>query len=250
MNSSRLAVLALLFSSLSGSSFAAEEAFKLEEGFVSLFNGTNLSGWGYRARAARGAAPARSAEDFAGKTASSDGRFTAADGIITVHVFVPPTAASSNAPVVTPPAANPSAVPPGTASGNAAPPPAPGGRGAGGGGRPPGQITGIWTQQTFPKDFILRLEFRASVNADSGIFIRQTQLQCRDYLVAGPYTELKKYKPQDWNEIEVVVTGSVARCTCNGELLEAALAVPATGSIGLEGDWGSMEYRRIRIKEL
>jgi len=108
----------------------------------------------------------------------------------------------------------------------------------------------LWTQKEFPKDFILRLEFRASVNADSGIFLRGPQLQCRDYLVAGPYKALKKYKPQDWNQIEVVVKDNVAHCTCNGEVLEAALKLPETGSIGLEADHGQMEYRRIRVKEV
>jgi hypothetical protein len=44
--------------------------------------------------------------------------------------------------------------------------------------------------------------------------------------------------------------GGAARATCNGELLEAALAVPGSGPIGLEGDRGQMEYRRIRIRVL
>ena len=109
-------------------------------------------------------------------------------------------------------------------------------------------IAQLDTVKEFPKDFVLKLEFRASVNADSGIFIRRPQLQCRDYLVAGPYKELKRYKAQDWNQIEIVVKGRSARCTCNGELLEAALAVPETGPIGLEGDRGQMEYRHIQIK--
>jgi hypothetical protein len=108
----------------------------------------------------------------------------------------------------------------------------------------------LWTQREFPKDFILRLEFRAAVNADSGIFLRGPQLQCRDYWVAGPYKALTKYKPQDWNQIEVVVKDNVAHCTCNGEVLEAALKLPDTGPIGLEADRGQMEYRRIRVQEL
>ncbi len=109
-------------------------------------------------------------------------------------------------------------------------------------------VSQIDTVEEFPGDFTLRLEFRASVNADSGIFLRKPQLQCRDYPVAGPYKDLKKYKPQDWNEIEVVVKDGVARCTCNGEVLEAALKLPGTGPIGLEGDRGQMEYRHLRIK--
>ena len=109
-------------------------------------------------------------------------------------------------------------------------------------------ISALYTVEEFPKDFTLKLEFRASPNADSGIFIRKPQLQCRDYLVAGPYKNLKSYKPQDWNQIEAVVKGGVARCTCNGEVLEAEFKLPATGPIGLEGDRGQMEYRRIQIK--
>jgi pimeloyl-ACP methyl ester carboxylesterase len=109
-------------------------------------------------------------------------------------------------------------------------------------------IAQLYTVEEFPKDFTLKLEFRASVNADSGIFIRKPQLQCRDYPVAGPYKHLKKYKPQDWNLIEVIVKGGVARCTCNGEVLESEFNLPETGPIGLEGDRGQMEYRRIQIK--
>ncbi len=107
----------------------------------------------------------------------------------------------------------------------------------------------LWTTQEFPKDFVLKLEFRAGVDADSGIFLRKPQLQCRDYLVAGPYKNLKSYKPQDWNVIVVTVKDGVAHCTCNGEVLEAALKLPATGPIGLEADRGQMEYRHIQIKE-
>jgi hypothetical protein len=110
------------------------------------------------------------------------------------------------------------------------------------------KIAQLYTVEEFPTDFKLKLEFRASVNADSGIFIRKPQLQCRDYPVAGPYKDLKGYKPQDWNQIEVVVNGGVARCTCNGEILESEFKVPETGPIGLEGDRGQMEYRRIQIK--
>ena len=108
-------------------------------------------------------------------------------------------------------------------------------------------ISALYTVEEFPKDFTLKLEFRASPNADSGVFVRKPQLQCRDYLVAGPYKSLKNYKPQDWNQIEVMVKGGFARCTCNGELLEARLKLPKTGPIGLEGDRGRMEYRHIQI---
>lgn len=110
------------------------------------------------------------------------------------------------------------------------------------------RIQQLWTQETFAEDFDLKLEFRATPNADSGIFIRGKQLQCRDYLLAGPYKDLKQYKPLEWNKIEIIVRGKVAHCTCNGEVLEEAFPVPLSGAIGLEGDRGQIEYRRIRIR--
>ncbi len=109
------------------------------------------------------------------------------------------------------------------------------------------KIQQLWTTREFPSDFILKLEFRATPNADSGVFLREPQLQCRDYPLAGPYKDLKKYRPGQWNELVVTVTDGIAHCTCNGEVIEAAMELPETGPIGLEGDRGQMEYRRIRI---
>ena len=192
MNSTRLlcASIAVLFLGPVASSVTRADDFKPEPGYISLFNGKDLTGWGYLTN------------NFDGKTASNDGRYSAADGILTVHP------------------------------------------------RTPRLVQKIWTTREFSNDFNLKLEFRAATNADSGIFIRKPQLQCRDYLVAGPYLNLKKYKPQDWNQIEITVTNNTAFCTCNGEVLEAALPVPPIGPIGFEGDRGQMEYRRIRLKEL
>ncbi len=193
--------------------------FTPEPGFVSLFDGKDLTGWGFR--------PTPEADrkfatewhdrdpnappwpivtepvDFDGHTTSPDGRFLAQNGRL----------------IVTTPSE----------------------------GR---RIQQINTTRDFSKDFTLRLEFRATPNADSGIFIRGRQLQCRDYPLAGPYKQLRNYRPGEWNEIDVTVKDGVAHCMCNGEVLEAAMPVPPTGPIGLEGDRGQMEYRRIRIKEL
>lgn len=191
--------------------------FTPEPGFESLFNGHDLTGWGYRPTSEedlRGREAWQKADphaaawpivteavDFPGQTATDDGRFVAKNGRLIV---------------TTPPEGR--------------------------------KIQQLWTTREFPQDFTLKLEFRATPNADSGVYLRGPQLQCRDYPLAGPYKDLKKYKPQDWNELEVTVADGVAHATCNGEVLEDAMQLPATGPIGVEGDRGQMEYRRIRIK--
>jgi hypothetical protein len=107
----------------------------------------------------------------------------------------------------------------------------------------------LYSDKVIKGDFVLQLEFRAANNADSGVFIRGKQLQCRDYPNAGPYKNLKAFKSEDWNKLKVVVTGETARCTCNGELLEDEFKVPTEGPIGVEDDRGKFEYRNIRFKQ-
>jgi hypothetical protein len=198
MNLHRVLVRSLFIFLALSTAFADD--WKPEVGFTSLFNGTDLTGWCFKTKAGE------VTEKFDGKAATTDGRYSAKDGVLTVN---PPVGV-------------------------------------------PRLVAQIWTQKEFPTDFVLKIEFRAGVNADSGIFIRKPQLQCRDYAVAGPeaYKKLKNYKPQDWNQIEVTVKDGVARCTCNGEVLEEAIKLPETGPIGLEGDRGQMDYRRIQLKEL
>ena len=193
---------------------------ELEPGFTPLFNGKDLTGWGYRRtsdqmRKSRQrwlgrkpeSAPAWPLVDedvtFDQMKASPDGRYVAINGRL----------------VVTTPAEGRS-------------------------------IQQLWTKKEIQGDFVLKLEFRATPNADSGVFIRGPQLQCRDFPLAGPYKDLKEFRPGGWNELVVTVKDSVAHCTCNGEVIEKALKVPSSGPIGLEGDRGQLEYRRLRIKQL
>jgi lysophospholipase L1-like esterase len=212
------AALRPIFATL-GLSEVSEDAFCPEEGFETLFNGRDLTGWGYRptSQEDRQSAARWQASDpdaaawpfveqpvtFDGLTSTPDGRFAAIAGRLVV---------------TTPPEYR--------------------------------KIQQLWTTREFPRDFVLKLEFRATPNADSGIYLRGPQLQCRDYRLAGPYDKLERYRPQEWNEIVVTVEDGVAHATCNGEVLESGLRLPASGPIGLEGDRGQMEYRRIRVKVL
>ena len=112
------------------------EPFTPEEGFVSLFNGRDLTGWGYRRTTDedRESAAKWQASDpnaaawpfvdqpvsFDGKTATPDGRYVAIGGRLVVTA---------------PPEYR--------------------------------KIQQLWTTREFGRDFVLRLEFRATPNADS-----------------------------------------------------------------------------------
>ena len=165
--------------------------FTPESGFESLFNGRDLTGWGYLDQ-----------PPLDGKLDATDGRYVARNGRLVVTVA-----------------------------------------------REERAYRKLMTTRKFAGDFTLKLEFRCSPNADSGVFIREPQLQVRDYHLAGPWLTLKNYLPLEWNELVVTVRGGLAHATCNGEVLVDAFTVPATGPIGLESDHGQIEYRRIRVQE-
>jgi hypothetical protein len=56
-------------------------------------------------------------------------------------------------------------------------------------------------------------------------------------------------KPVNINNLSISV-GAVALCKCNGEVIEPAFKVGNKGGIGLQSEVGKFEFRRIRIKEL
>jgi hypothetical protein len=236
---------ALLVAALLGLVFStsrAEEDFRIEEGFTSLFNGKDLTGWVYRG----------SKEDLTGKTETADGRIAVENGLIVMRE-------KDN-------------------------------KGKGG-------IKGLYTKKTFPKAFHLKVEFRAGLKADSGVYIRGPQLQVRDFLRRNEQKHLSKsFRNDDWNTLDIIVRndvlstsvngkalassdrlelsfkdgqtvaslngkpidvrtlqirrGAIAECRCNGEPLEIMTNIPATGDIGLQAESGKFEFRRIRIKEL
>ena len=58
----------------------------------------------------------------------------------------------------------------------------------------------------FSKDFILKLEFKASQEAKAYLTVRNVQIPVGDYLRIGEQKHLKKvFKNDDWNELEVTV---------------------------------------------
>src|SRR3989442_1336275 len=149
-----------------GFSETADDLFRPEDGFESLFNGRDLTGWGYRptteadrASAAQwqAADPNAAAWPFVEAPVTFDGLQVTPDGRFSVK--------GSRLVVTTPPEYR--------------------------------KIQQLWTTREFPRNFVLQLEFRATPNADNGVFVRGPQLQVRDYRIAGPYRDLKSYKPQD-----------------------------------------------------
>ncbi len=226
-----------LLAALLVSSLAWADPPQAEDGFTPLFNGKDLTGWKY------------GNEVLDGKTETADKRFQVVEGLIVAQEK--------------------------DAAGK-------------------GGIKDLYTVPSFDKDFQLKLEFRAGLKADSGVYVRRTQLQVRDYARRNEQKQLTKFKNDDWNELDITVrggvvsttvngkavgpqdlleltvkdgkpqarlngapvdvssvqctVGAVAECLVNGEVVDKAMKVPASGPIGLQAESGKFEFRRVRVR--
>jgi hypothetical protein len=229
-----LLAVALLGGSPTGN---AADDFKPEEGYTSLFNGKDLTGWVYKAM------PKESLE---GKTETSDKRFQVMDGIIVVNEgkgikdlytikqfpgefhlkleFRAAPRADSGLYIRGPqlqvrdyPTVGPY--------------------------KPKSFKAGDWNELdvTLTKDVLF-----TTVNGKN-----LTDTDALEVTVKNGKAEAKlNGKEVPPNNIQVQVSDA-ALCKCNGEVLEKAFKIqPKTGGIGLQAEVGKFEFRRLRIKEL
>lgn len=110
----------------------------------------------------------------------------------------------------------------------------------------------IYTEKLHGPTCVIRLQFKATKGADSGVFIHGKQLQVRDYPNAGPKQYAKPAKAAgEWNDLEFDIKDGVAVVKLNGQVIEKAWRVgsnPKQG-IGLQRERGDFDFRNIRIME-
>ena len=99
---------------------------------------------------------------------------------------------------------------------------------------------------------VIRLQFRATPRADSGVYVHGKQLQVRDYPTAGPPQYAKPAKPAgEWNDLEFDISDGVALVRLNGEVIEKSWPIGKNASqgLGLQKERGDFDFREIYLKE-
>jgi hypothetical protein len=110
----------------------------------------------------------------------------------------------------------------------------------------------LYSKKTHSKNVKIRLQFKATPNAYSGLFVHGRQLHVRDYPKAGPTEYARPARPAgQWNDLYLNVTDGVAVVMLNGEVIEKSWKIggnPKQG-IGLQCERGDFDFHYIRIKE-
>jgi hypothetical protein len=235
-----LAVLLAVAAMLIPASRAADE-FKLEEGYTSLFNGKDLTGWTYKG------APKVSLE---GKTETPDGRIVVKDGVILVNekdkdgkggikdlYTIENYAKGFNLRLQF--------------------------RAA------PRADSGVYIRgpQLQVRDYPTVGPYK-NVKFNNGAW-NDLDITVTNGVVLTTVNG-KTVSPKDVLEVIVkdgkpvaklngkeeavknlsVAVSSVALCKCNGEVIEPAMKIPDKGGIGLQAEVGKFEFRHIRVKVL
>jgi hypothetical protein len=79
-------------------------------------------------------------------------------------------------------------------------------------------IRDLYTAGEFNGNFQLKMEFRASLKSDSGVYIRGPQLQVRDFIRRGEHKHLASvFKNDDWNELDITVRNNQVTTSLNGK---------------------------------
>jgi hypothetical protein len=219
----------------------AQDSPRVEEGYTSLFNGKDLTGWVYRPT------PKESLE---GKTVTADGRISVDNGVITMHEkdksgkggikdlyttrdfgkdfilrleFRAAPRADSGVYIRGPQLQvrdYPTAGPYKTVRFK----------------------NGEWNDlEIVVHAKVLVTKVNGKTLTDKDAFA----LSVKD----GKQTGQLNGKEIDVNQVQLTY-GPAAECKCNGEVIEKAFTVPAKGGIGLQAESGKFEFRHIRVKEL
>jgi len=110
----------------------------------------------------------------------------------------------------------------------------------------------IFSEKKHSGNAILRMQFRATPRADSGVFIHGKQLQVRDYPTAGPRSYAEHARPAgQWNDLEFDITDGVAVVKLNGLVIEKAWPIGnrAEAGVGLQKEIGDFDFRCLRMME-
>jgi hypothetical protein len=110
----------------------------------------------------------------------------------------------------------------------------------------------LYADATHGKSCVIRLQFRATPKADSGVYIWGNQFQVRDYPTAGPQQYASAAKAAgEWNDLEFDITDGVATVKLNGQVIEKDWKIgnQSKKGVGLQTERGDFDFRYVRVKE-
>lgn len=100
----------------------------------------------------------------------------------------------------------------------------------------------IETAKPLKGDVHIKFDFKPGKGCNNDLFLRGTKFD----LVPGT---VKSIKQDEWNELEIVVTGAKIEHKCNGKSERTSSAKKDESPFGIRAEYGPLEIKNIRVKE-
>ncbi len=99
----------------------------------------------------------------------------------------------------------------------------------------------IETAKEFDKDVTIKLDIKPGAGCNNDFFLRGTKFD----IVAK---QLKSLKDNEWNTLEIIVTGDKIEHKINGESARKSDAKSKSSTFVIRAEFGTMQIKNIRVK--
>jgi hypothetical protein len=100
----------------------------------------------------------------------------------------------------------------------------------------------VFTARELGKDVHIKFDFKPDGKCNNDLYLRGLKFDLKK-------PDVKNLKENEWNSFELIIAGDRAEFRNNGETLKTVPVKGKAGTFGLRAEFGSMQVRRLRVKE-
>jgi hypothetical protein len=100
----------------------------------------------------------------------------------------------------------------------------------------------VFTTRELGKDVHIKFDFKPDARCNNDLFLRGLKFDLKK-------PDVTNLKDGEWNAFEIVIAGDKAEFRNNGETLKTVPVKGKASTFGIRAEFGSMQVRRLRVKE-
>ena len=100
----------------------------------------------------------------------------------------------------------------------------------------------VFTARELGKDVHIKFDFKPDAKCNNDLFLHGLKFDLKK-------PDVKNMKEGEWNSFEVIINGDKAEFRNNGEVLKTVPVKGKVSTFGIRAEFGSMQVRRLRVKE-
>ena len=100
----------------------------------------------------------------------------------------------------------------------------------------------VFTARELGKDVHIKFDFKPDAKCNNDLYLRGLKFDLKK-------PDVKNLKEGEWNSFEIIIKDDKAEFRNNGETLKTIPVKGKASTFGIRAEFGSMQVRRLRVKE-